>query len=56
MTAPAFLPSPPEEVRCSTCNEPLTLECEHDIGICVDCQAEAARESEALCQDERNCA
>ena len=41
---------------CSQCGEPLTLEMERQDCICVDCAAEAARESESLCQEERNCA
>ena len=46
MSIPAFLPPAPPEPRFCECGERLVMEMETDIGICVDCQAEAARESQ----------
>jgi len=43
---PAFLPPAPRVTRFCACGEPLTLEMEFDEGVCVDCMADAARDTE----------
>lgn len=37
-----FLPPAPDTPPLCACGEPLSMECETDLGACVSCQAEEA--------------
>ncbi len=44
-TLAPFFCTPPQTCACG---EPITLEMERDLGVCLDCQAEAAGVSQGV--------